>query len=108
LERQILSSVNGVANPTVAKVSTLRTLLDGVPGSAFKYVRDLTLYPGSTIGEHPHSGDEEIYFIISGSGVMVVSETDQKASLATRTREALVGCHLASLAPHGARPLGVN
>lgn len=50
----------------------VRTLLDKVPSSAFKYVRDLTLYPGSSIGEHLHSGDEEIYFIISGTGVMVV------------------------------------
>ena len=50
----------------------VRTLLDGVPGSAFKYVRDLILYPGSTIGNHLHSGDEEIYFIISGTGVMAV------------------------------------
>lgn len=50
----------------------VRTLLDGVPGSVFKYVRDLTLFPGSSIGEHPHSGDEELYFFISGTGVMVV------------------------------------
>jgi mannose-6-phosphate isomerase-like protein (cupin superfamily) len=50
----------------------VRTLLDGVPGSSFKYVRDLILYPGSTIGLHPHTGDEEIYFVISGRGVMVV------------------------------------
>jgi mannose-6-phosphate isomerase-like protein (cupin superfamily) len=51
---------------------SVRTLLEEVPGSVFKYVRDLTLYPGSTVGIHPHSGDEEIYFIISGTGVMVV------------------------------------
>ena len=50
----------------------VRTLLDDVPGSAFKYARDLILYPGSSIGEHPHTGDDEIYFVISGSGVMVV------------------------------------
>lgn len=49
-----------------------RTLLDGVPGSVFKYVRDITVPPGSVIGEHPHSDDEEVYFIISGTGVMVV------------------------------------
>jgi mannose-6-phosphate isomerase-like protein (cupin superfamily) len=55
----------------------VRTLLDGVPGSAFKYVRDLTLYPGSTIGEHPHAGDEEIYFVISGTGVMTVDGEDR-------------------------------
>jgi mannose-6-phosphate isomerase-like protein (cupin superfamily) len=52
---------------------SVRTLLDQVPGaSAIKYVRDLTLYAGSSIGPHPHSGDEEIYFVISGSGVMDV------------------------------------
>jgi mannose-6-phosphate isomerase-like protein (cupin superfamily) len=50
----------------------VRTLLDGVPGSAFKYVRDLILCPGSSIGEHLHSGDEEIYFVIPGTGIMVV------------------------------------
>lgn len=55
----------------------VRALLDGAPGSAFKYVRDLTLYPGSSIGEHLHSGDEEIYFIISGTGVMIVDEDER-------------------------------
>ncbi len=55
----------------------VRTLLDDVPGSAFEYVRDLILYPGSSIGEHPHSGDDEIYFVISGSGVMVVDGKEQ-------------------------------
>ncbi len=30
---------------------SVRTLLDGVPGSAFKYVRDLILCPSSSIGE---------------------------------------------------------
>lgn len=50
----------------------VRTLLDGLTGGPFKYVRDLILYPGSTIGEHLHSGDEEIYMVISGGGTMVV------------------------------------
>jgi mannose-6-phosphate isomerase-like protein (cupin superfamily) len=58
----------------------VRTLLDKVPGSAFKYVRDLILYPGSTIGEHLHSGDEEVYFIVSGTGVMVVDGEKQVVS----------------------------
>ena len=56
----------------------VRTLLDEVPGSVFKYVRDLTLYPGSSIGEHPHTGDDEIYFIISGTGIMVVDGEEQR------------------------------
>lgn len=49
-----------------------RTLLDGVPGSVFRYVRDIIVPPGTVIGEHPHFGEDEIYFIISGTGVMVV------------------------------------
>ena len=51
---------------------TRRTLLDGVPGSVFKYVRDITVPVGSTIGEHPHRGDDEVYFVISGTGIMLV------------------------------------
>ena len=50
----------------------VRTLLDNVPGSVFKYVRDLTLDEGSSIGEHPHTGDDEIYFFIAGTGLMTV------------------------------------
>ena len=50
----------------------VRTLLDSPPDSAFRYVRDLILDPGSSIGDHPHEGDDEVYFIISGSGVMQV------------------------------------
>lgn len=56
----------------------VRTLLSDVPDSAFKYVRDLTLYPGSSIGEHPHVGDDEIYFVISGTGIMVVDGEEQR------------------------------
>ena len=56
----------------------VRTLLDEIPGSVFKYVRDLTLYPGSSIGEHPHAGDDEIYFVISGTGIMVVDDEEQR------------------------------
>lgn len=55
----------------------VRTLLDNPLAHAFKYVRDLTLYPGSSIGTHPHEGDEEIYFVISGQGVMTVDGEEQ-------------------------------
>jgi len=55
----------------------VRTLLQDIPGSAFKYVRDLILYPGASIGEHPHEGDDEIYFVVSGNGVMIVDGQEQ-------------------------------
>ena len=37
-------------------------------GSHFKMVASLELDPGAAVGEHQHSGDEEVYYIISGSG----------------------------------------
>jgi mannose-6-phosphate isomerase-like protein (cupin superfamily) len=56
----------------------VRTLLNDVPGSSFKYVRDIILFPGSSIGEHPHLGDDEIYFVISGNAIMMV-DGEQRA-----------------------------
>jgi len=50
----------------------VRTLLDAVPGSAFRYVRDLTLEPGASIGDHLHQGDDEVYFLIAGAGIATV------------------------------------
>ena len=49
-----------------------RTLLNDVPDSVFKYVRDIVVPTGTIIAEHTHTGDNEIYFVISGSGIMVV------------------------------------
>ncbi len=66
----------------------VRTLLDGVPGSSFKYVRDLTLEPGATIGDHLHQGDDEVYFIITGTGVASVDGEERllEAGTAILTR----------------------
>jgi len=38
-------------------------------GSHFKMVARLELDPGAAIGEHTHTGDEEVYHIISGRGL---------------------------------------
>jgi mannose-6-phosphate isomerase-like protein (cupin superfamily) len=56
---------------------SVRTLLDRIPGSVFKYVRDVMLSPGSSVGEHPHLDDDEVFFIISGTGVMLVDGEEQ-------------------------------
>lgn len=50
----------------------VRTLMTKEFSSALKYIRELRLEPGSSIGRHPHIGDEEIYYVISGSGTMLV------------------------------------
>jgi len=81
----------------------VRTLLDAVPGSSFRYVRDLTLEPGASIGDHPHQGDDEVYFIISGAGVAAVDGEERRvdAGSAILTRS---GSHHA-LRNTGAEPL---
>lgn len=50
----------------------VRTLMTKEFSSPMKYIRELRLDPGSSIGMHPHIGDEEIYYVISGCGTMVV------------------------------------
>lgn len=50
----------------------VRTLLTSEFRSSLKYIRDLTLKAGSSIGMHPHVDDEEVYLVISGRGVMTV------------------------------------
>ena len=51
---------------------SVRTLMTKEFDSGMKYTRELILEPGASIGDHRHTGDEEIYFIASGSGVMLV------------------------------------
>lgn len=38
----------------------------------FKFFHDNIIEPGASIGEHMHTVDEEIYFIVEGSGRMVI------------------------------------
>ena len=46
-------------------------LLDLYPSSALKSVGVVRLEPGASIGKHSHSGDEDFYFCISGTGMVV-------------------------------------
>ena len=40
-------------------------------------MRELTLEPGASIGNHLHDGDEEIYYVISGEGLMFVNDEEE-------------------------------
>lgn len=46
-------------------------LLDLYPGSAIKGVGVVRLEPGAVIGEHSHEDDEDFYYCLSGTGVVV-------------------------------------
>lgn len=50
---------------------TAHKLLDLFPGSAIKSVGIVRLEPGASVGPHSHHGEEDFYFCISGSGVVV-------------------------------------
>lgn len=50
----------------------VRTLLDRGFSSSVRYIRDLTLRGHSSIGDHLHENEEEVYFVISGHGIMRV------------------------------------
>ena len=46
-------------------------LLDLYPGSAIKSVGVVRLEPGAHIGAHSHHGEEDFYYCISGSGIVI-------------------------------------
>lgn len=46
-------------------------LLDLFPGSAIKSVGVVRLEPGGSIGQHSHQDEEDFYYCISGTGVVV-------------------------------------
>jgi mannose-6-phosphate isomerase-like protein (cupin superfamily) len=40
--------------------------------STIQFLHETSVMPNSTIGYHKHSGNEEIYYVIEGKGLMVV------------------------------------
>jgi mannose-6-phosphate isomerase-like protein (cupin superfamily) len=66
-------------------------------GEAWDFVQCVKLPPGSAIGLHEHSGDEELYYIFSGCGTMVEDEQEYD-----------VGPGTASLCKSGGRHSLVN
>jgi mannose-6-phosphate isomerase-like protein (cupin superfamily) len=46
-------------------------LIDLFPGSAIKSVGIVRLEPGASVGAHSHHEDEDFYYCISGTGIVV-------------------------------------
>lgn len=55
-------------------------LLDFFPGSAIKSVGLVRLEPGASVGLHSHHDEEDFYFCISGTGVVVDNGVEQPFS----------------------------
>jgi len=41
-------------------------------GGSIRFVHDDLLEPGTTIAEHPHEGNEELYMILEGTGIALL------------------------------------
>jgi len=46
--------------------------------SSLCFFNESTLQPGASYGDHPHAGDEEIYYIVEGQGLMQVDGGEQE------------------------------
>lgn len=56
------------------------SLTEPVPGSRFRQVSRIELDPGTSVGEHVHASNEEIYWILSGEGVFLDDGVETPAS----------------------------
>ena len=53
-----------------------QSLLDGFDSEKFPFMHSDTIPAGVSIGLHRHDGNEEIYYLISGNGVLTYDDTD--------------------------------
>lgn len=44
------------------------------------YVREIILPPHSSVGDHRHEGDEELYYISEGSGKIILDGKEKKVT----------------------------
>lgn len=59
-------------------VYTVRTHFEKEFDSSMSYIREIVLKAGSSVGVHKHDGDEEIYYFVSGKGVMTVDDQERE------------------------------
>lgn len=48
--------------------------------SPIEFLHETSIKPNSTIGYHKHSGNEEVYYILQGKGLMTVDSEDRIVS----------------------------
>ena len=46
--------------------------------SSLFFFSESSLQPGSSYGDHPHTADEEVYYIVEGRGLMQVDGEEQE------------------------------
>lgn len=48
-----------------------QSLLDGMDSTCFPFMHNDTIPAGVSIGEHTHTGSEEIYYLVSGKATLL-------------------------------------
>ncbi len=74
------------------------------PGETFTMVSEMTLLPGHSLGVHTHEDNEEIYVILSGSGVYT-DEDGREHTLSTGDVTLTRRGQSHGIANNGAEPL---
>jgi mannose-6-phosphate isomerase-like protein (cupin superfamily) len=49
-------------------------------GAKVRLCAKMSLPPGTSIGEHRHEGEDEVYLVTKGSGLLVDGETESRVS----------------------------
>jgi len=65
----------------------------------------LTLPPGSSIGEHAHEGEDEVYLILRGTGIVTEQKIERRVSAGDAVLTGRGESH--AIANDGAEPLEV-
>lgn len=57
-------------------------VLDGESpgGERLRFIHDDVLRPGTSIGVHRHTNDQEYYYIVSGCGIMTLDEREYEVA----------------------------
>ena len=80
VEEVMVEVHDGVGTAKVRQLLGYAPRVPGVPGhpedfdscSGITFMHETTLLPGSSIGLHLHEGNEELYYILEGKGLMTV------------------------------------
>lgn len=84
VEETTVENIHGGKGKCHAKrLLGVEPLLDvpGFPGdfdSCMEFMHEETLEPGAAIGIHPQEGNEELYFVIKGRGLMTIDGETQE------------------------------
>ncbi len=74
-------------------------------GARMRLCAKLTLPPGASIGEHAHNGEDEVYLILKGSGVVREAEGERRVNAGDAVLTGRGGSH--AVVNDGAEPLEI-